>query len=161
MSAFTLTIPGKPVPWQRPRFNRATGGVFTDARARGYAERVQTEWIAAGRPSLEAGAYGLAIVHMVARPKGHFRKGGGFSAAGMAAGWYPTSRPDVDNVAKLIIDALMGVGAIPDDAALAYLRAGKQYQTMSHDPHKVIVAAASITLDHHPDLLSLVGREAA
>ena len=146
VDAFRLVIPGAPVGWARPRFVRRGEHMqsFTDPKARSYAERIGTEWIAAGRPALAAGPFRLVVVAFMTRPKGHWRAGGGLSAAGMRAGWYPTTKPDLDNIAKLVCDALMGVEAIPDDAALVDLRVGKQYLGAVSDGAYVAVLAESL-----------------
>ncbi|WP_217923802.1 RusA family crossover junction endodeoxyribonuclease [Miltoncostaea oceani] len=151
-----LSIPGKPVAWARPRFNRATGAVFTDGRHASYADRVQQEWIAAGRPKLDTGPFRVAVYVEVARPKGHFLRRGSLSKAGVEAGWFPTGRPDIDNIAKGIVDALMAVAAIPDDAAMVELHAAKQYAANVGDGWNVIVVAEPA--DGARDLLDVVAQ---
>lgn len=120
---FTLTIPGRPHPWQRARANN--GRMFTAPRTRAHSALVQTEWIAAGRPRLALGAYKLTLVAYFARPASHLRKNGLLAAAGRRAP-IPTAN-DVDNLTKQILDSLTACGAIPDDRWCAWIDARKEW----------------------------------
>lgn len=113
-AALSLRIPGEPVAWARPRFNRKTGTVFNPKRQAGYAGRVGEEWIAAGRPRLLPGPYRLRVTAWLARPATHYRRGGALSAAGLRSP-VPTRKPDASNLLKLVEDALVACGALPDD----------------------------------------------
>lgn len=126
---FALFVPGPPRGAGRPRFARAGNGVrtFTDAATRSYAQLVQGEWIAAGRPVLPDGPYRIELLAALDRPEGHFRRDGlRLSAAGRRAPW-PTRAPDVDNLAKIFLDSLCAVGALPDDRKLVDLRVAKSW----------------------------------
>lgn len=87
-------------------------------------ERVGTEWIAAGRPELPDGPYRLEVLIYLPRAQAHFKRDGSLSAAGRRAVW-PTGRIDVDNCLKLVADALVGCGALPDDRKLVDVRVVK------------------------------------
>ena len=112
---FELTVPGEPRGQGRPRFARAGAGVrtYTDEATAGAAARIQAEWIAAGRPVLAPGPYRMVVRAYLARPKDHYTTTS-LSAKGLRS-HYPARRPDISNVAKLAEDALVAVGAIPDD----------------------------------------------
>lgn len=135
---FALIIPGEPVGAGRPRFARmANGGVTTRTpdKTRSYAERVQTEWIAAGRPTLEgAGAWLLDVVAVFARPRGHFRQDGTLSAAGVRAP-LPTKKPDGDQILKAVTDPLVAIGAVPDDAACVRWALSKRWALNGEAPY--------------------------
>jgi Holliday junction resolvase RusA-like endonuclease len=45
------------------------------------------------------------------------------------------SKPDVDNVAKLILDAVVKAGVITDDTRVADLRVRKMYAAIGEMPH--------------------------
>lgn len=62
----------------------------------------------AGR-SLLAGAVYLRVWFRRPRPAGHYRKNGALSAAGVAAGPFPTTRPDGLKLMRAVEDALSGV----------------------------------------------------
>lgn len=97
---------------------------FTPDSTRTAAEQIQTEWIAAGRPRLEAGCWWrIHIVATFERPASHFRVDGQLSAQGRRR-TRPT-KPDGDNIMKLACDALVRCGAVPDDARAAEMRVAK------------------------------------
>lgn len=126
-TSFTLTIPGPPQGQGRARIGRGAGGrpmAFTDPKTRSYSQQVQGEWIAAGRPVLEVGPYDLIVQAGWVRPGSHFRADGvSLSAAGRRAPF--PGKPDLDNVVKGVLDALVAVGAVPDDRHLVSLTAAK------------------------------------
>lgn len=119
----SVWIPGEPVAKGRPRMTAFAGRAraYTPAATRLAEERVATAWthpmIAAGVPVY------VRIVAYMQRPAGHFRKDGSLSAAGLRVP-VPVKRPDLDNVLKLVLDALNGV-AFHDDAQLARVRADR------------------------------------
>lgn len=113
VTELTLWIPGEPRGQARARHGRFGSHKSDDQVA--YERTMQTEWIAAGRPVLEPGPYGVTVKAYMARPAGHFRRDGSLSTAGRRSP-YPTKRPDGDNILKQC-DCLVAVGALPDDAA--------------------------------------------
>jgi Holliday junction resolvase RusA-like endonuclease len=129
VSELALFIPGPPRGWARPRFRARDGGglhSYTDPGVRGYLDRIQQEWIARGRPTIPPGPYEIEVLAFMARPQAHLRAGGELSAQGKRA-TYPVRKPDLDNVAKAIIEALMECGATPDDSRLCSLTAVKRW----------------------------------
>lgn len=120
--AVTFTIAGEPVPQPRPRVS--TRGGF----ARAYVPKEHP--VHAYRQSLSAaaraaglgetgGPLNVVIDAVFARPKSHLTK----------TGVKPTAprlpRPDVDNLAKAVLDALQDV--IGDDTLVARLVVEKSY----------------------------------
>ena len=120
--AVTFTIAGEPVPQPRPRVS--TRGGF----ARAYVPAQHP--VHAYRQSLSAAAraaglgetgepLNVVIDAVFVRPKSHLTK----------AGVKPTAprlpRPDVDNLAKAVLDALQDV--IGDDTLVARLVVEKSY----------------------------------
>ena len=120
--AVTFTIAGEPVPQPRPRVS--TRGGF----ARAYVPKEHP--VHAYRQSLSAAAraaglgetgepLNVVIDAVFERPKSHLNK----------AGVKPTAprlpRPDVDNIAKAVLDALQDV--IGDDTLVARLVVEKSY----------------------------------
>jgi Holliday junction resolvase RusA-like endonuclease len=120
--AVTFTIPGEPVPQPRPRVS--TRGGF----ARAYVPKehpVHAYRKAIAEAADEAGLVAqdeplnVVIDAVFERPKSHLNK----------AGVKPTAprlpRPDVDNLAKAVLDALQDV--IGDDTNVARLVVEKSY----------------------------------
>ena len=122
MRPVTFTVPGEPVPQPRPRVS--TRGGFARAYVpsshpvHAYRQAVALTAKSAG---LTATGEPLNVVidAVFARPKSHLNK----------AGVKPTAprlpRPDVDNLAKAVLDALQDV--IGDDTAVARLVVEKSY----------------------------------
>lgn len=120
--SITFTVAGEPVPQPRPRVS--TRGGF----ARAYVPKDHA--VHAYRQSLAAAARaaGLAetgellnvvIDAVFARPKSHLRK------SGVRPDAPRLPRPDVDNLAKAVLDALQDV--MGDDTHVARLVVEKSY----------------------------------
>lgn len=123
--AIAFSVPGDPVPQPRPRVS--TRGGFARAyvpathAVHGYRQAVAAAARAAG-----AGVHGepveVVIDLVFGRPKSHLRKNG------LAKDAPVTPRPDLDNCAKAVLDALNGV-AWEDDAQVVRLVVSKTYGT--------------------------------
>lgn len=94
-----LTILGKPVPKQRPRFDRRSGRTFTPAKTRRYEAHV-------------AGVANLAARRMGAGHRGFFKA----RIRAVVEVYFPDRRRrDVDNVAKSVLDGIQRGQLIADD----------------------------------------------
>lgn len=135
-----LAIPGEPRGQGRPRFARVGAGVrtYTDAKTAATAVAIRAAWMRAGRPRLADGPVRLKVLAMLARPKGHYRRDGYLSAAGLRSK-YPTRKPDVSNVLKLCEDALNGL-AWRDDACIYGAEVVKVWQTRDLAPCTIVQA---------------------
>ena len=122
--SITFTVAGEPVPQPRPRVS--TRGGF----ARAYVPKQHP--VHAYRQSLAAAArdaglsesgepLNVVIDAVFERPKSHMRK------SGVKADAPRLPRPDVDNLAKAVLDALQDV--IGDDTNVARLVVEKSYGT--------------------------------
>ena len=120
--AITFSVPGDPVPQPRPRVS--TRGGF----ARAYVPSthpVHHYRQAVAECAVEAGltktAEPLSVVidAVFARPKSHMRKNG------LRPDAPRLPRPDVDNIAKAVLDALQDV--IGDDTNVSRLVVEKTY----------------------------------
>ena len=122
--AITFTVPGDPVPQPRPRVS--TRGGF----ARAYVP--STHPVHDYRSSLAAAArdaglgttgepLNVVIDAVFVRPKSHMRK------SGVKPDAPRLPRPDVDNIAKAVLDALQDV--MGDDTNVARLVVEKSYGT--------------------------------
>lgn len=120
MASVDITIPGEPVPFARAGSNGKIR--FTPPKQRDYM--AATKYFAAaamGKASLKpfAGPVRMTIVATYLAP-------GSWSDAKRRATMYRTSRPDVDNLTKLVSDALNGIAYV-DDAQVVELLASKLY----------------------------------
>ena len=120
--SLTFSVPGEPVPQPRPRVS--TRGGF----ARAYVPAKHP--VHAYRQSLAAAArdaglsetrepLNVVIDAVFERPKSHMRK------SGVKADAPRLPRPDVDNIAKAVLDALQDV--MGDDTNVARLVVEKSY----------------------------------
>lgn len=124
MPSVSFTVAGQPVPQPRPRVS--TAGGFARAYVPGkhpvhaYREAIAAAARGAGlTPTGEV--LNVVIDAVFERPKSHLRKSG----VKLDAPRLP--RPDVDNLAKAVLDALQDV--IGDDSLVGRLVVEKSYGT--------------------------------
>jgi Holliday junction resolvase RusA-like endonuclease len=122
----------------RPRFGR---GLYAPATTLDAERARQVAWLRAGQPRLPAGPFTMTLAVNVKRHASHMLRGGQLSTEGLRHG-EPTRRPDLDNVAKLIGDALNGL-VYKDDAQLVGVQARRQWS----DEAFVEVRMASVTTE--------------
>ena len=122
MSTVTFTIIGKPCGKGRPRFSTAGGYArsYTPAKTVEYENLVRMEWEKSGAKKLE-GAISATINCYFPIPKSVSKK----KREAMDGAFY-TKKPDCDNIAKIILDALNGL-AYDDDSQIAMLDVLKIY----------------------------------
>lgn len=118
-----IRMDGQPVGKGRPRFSRASGTVYTPEKTARYEERLAwaAQSVMAGRPLL-TGPLWVEIVAWMDIPKS---KPKAFRAAALANGVWPTTKPDPDNIAKML-DALNRVVWV-DDSQIVKLIVSKMY----------------------------------
>jgi len=100
-------VPGDVVPWARAGRSK-TGATYTPARQGRYMATIKSLCAAelGGAPPL-AGPIGLDVWANFATPIS-------WSGKKRAAAYWQTSRPDWDNCAKIVCDALSGVAWLDD-----------------------------------------------
>lgn len=135
-----FTVYGKPVPKARPRVTR--NGVFTPDRTKEKEYEFQFEYMSAGGRMMDGPIH--IIIHayyaIPKRAKKFYRK---MMEEGTLK---PLVYPDVDNVAKLVCDALNGV-AYKDDSQITELFIDKKY----HNEPRIDVEVIGITEDNSHD----------
>lgn len=133
---FEFTIPGKPCGKGRPRFTKS-GHTFTPEKTANYETLVKLAFKQA-YPDAEPIAAKTAVVAKITAyfpiPQSASKKQRGKMAGGLVL---PTTKPDTDNIAKIVLDALNGI-AYHDDAQIAQLTVLKRYS----DEPKVTVMCA-------------------
>jgi Holliday junction resolvase RusA-like endonuclease len=124
MHAVTFSVAGQPVPQPRPRVS--TAGGFARAYVPGkhpvhaYREAIAAAARAAGLTTTGE-VLNVVIDAVFERPKSHMNKAGVKSTAAKLP------RPDVDNIAKAVLDALQDV--MGDDSLVGRLVVEKSYGT--------------------------------
>ena len=117
----TLTIPGEPVAKGRPRMMKS-GIAFTPTKTRNYETLVKELFIISKQEMME----GQLVAYIDAYfgiPKSTPKKKYPEMVNGEIR---PTKRPDLDNIAKAILDALNGL-AYRDDSQIVSLKIRKLY----------------------------------
>jgi len=124
MHAVSFTVAGQPVPQPRPRVSTA-GGFARAYVPKQHPVHVYRQSLSAAARSAGLTATGeplnVVIDAVFERPKSHMRK------SGVKADAPRLPRPDVDNLAKAVLDALQDV--IGDDTNVARLVVEKSYGT--------------------------------
>lgn len=120
--AITFTVPGDPVPQPRPRVSTRGGfaRAYVPAKHPVHAYRQAVALAAQAAGLANTGApLNVVIDAVFGRPQSHLNKAGVKSSAPRLP------RPDVDNLAKAVLDALQAV--IGDDTTVARLVVEKSY----------------------------------
>jgi Holliday junction resolvase RusA-like endonuclease len=149
--SFSFFVPGIPKAQPRPRaFARKMGnGKFA---ARVYEAGTAENWksciaIAARRyypdRSSLTGPLMLDIEFAMPRPKSHFRSGKRSNELRDDAPRWHSAKPDCDNLAKAVMDALTQLGGFwIDDSQACIVRISKRYT--SNDPGALIEIVSAI-----------------
>lgn len=112
-----FAVQGPPIPKARPRFTR-TGRTYTPKATVEQEERIRAAYRAAGGVTFE-GPLAVHILAVMSIPRNTGKK------ARESLFWHG-KRPDADNLAKTVLDALNGV-AYKDDGQVARLEVAKTY----------------------------------
>jgi Holliday junction resolvase RusA-like endonuclease len=123
-----FTVPGEPRGKGRPRFTKQ-GHTYTDSETKAYEQKI----IAYYRKTFGSFRWpdnsfvAVKVVAYYPIPKSATKA----AVAAMQAGKiFPSRKPDIDNVLKVVLDALNGV-AYKDDSRVVHIEAEKKY---SFDP---------------------------
>lgn len=114
---------GKPVGKGRPKFARRGNYVqaYTPENTRNYEELVKTRYLLINDRNMSENGLKIKIKAIFKPPKGTSKK----KIAELIGKPY-LHKPDADNIAKIICDALNGV-AYKDDNQIYYLSVEKEY----------------------------------
>lgn len=130
-----IHVSGKPAPQGSKTRNRH-GAVYESSNAVGPwrdAVRTETQHIIRGvrQPAAEPYTAGesveVSILVRLARPAGHYGSGRNAQNLRAAAPMRPATTPDIDKLARAILDGITAGGAIGDDKQIADLRVSKVY----------------------------------
>jgi Holliday junction resolvase RusA-like endonuclease len=114
-------IPGEPVAKGRPRVTRS-GHAYTPQKTRSYEAHIRDTWKKNfAHSASNSQPLMVSVVAYFPVPKSVSKK----RRAGMEGAPH-TKRPDADNVAKSVLDALNGL-AFEDDSAIHDLHVEKRY----------------------------------
>ena len=147
MSRFEIKIPGVPVAATRPRFRRTNKGVMTHPTKKTYesSQRIKELAVAKmkGKDRLD-GPLEVKIHAMYPCPKYKHR------VRNPAKASFKSNGPDIDNIAKHYLDALLASGIVAkDDNMVVSLLATKFELAQGEDPY-TLVAIDEILSDDNP-----------
>lgn len=117
-----ITIPGAPVAWARPGQNGSTRYTPDAQRAYGRAVSLLARRAMAGQPPFTGPV--AALVEVVMGVPASWPKRD--RTAALAGERMPISRPDWDNLGKIVCDAMNGIVYV-DDAQIVDARVLKRY----------------------------------
>lgn len=130
----TFTVPGDPVPQPRPRFRMQCGfpQAYTEKKhpINAYRQSIALAARAAGLTTMSKPIH-VCFVFVFERPKSHMTGRGRVVKATAP----PLPLPDVDNLAKGVLDALKDFF---NDKMVASLQVSKSYGDVAHT--KVVIA---------------------
>ena len=136
----SVTVPGEPTGKARPRVVRAKNGrvmSYTPDKTSSYEALVRACYLAAGGTRFEDNvSIRVTITAYFGIPKSASKKR---TAAMLNGELAPTKKPDADNIAKIICDALNGI-AYRDDSQVTELLVTKAY---SNQPGVVLQIEAA------------------
>lgn len=120
MASIDLVLPFRARPWMRPGATTRGGhaALYTKSEQREYMAQVVEAWQKSGLDPLPRAPYRATLTCHFARPDRHFKRDGSLSAEGKRYPFPIAARGygDGDNLLKVVLDALVEAGAIPDDA---------------------------------------------
>lgn len=119
-----FTIPGVPQGKERPRFTRS-GIAYTPKRTKDYEKMVAWAYECEAHGAKLTGSIRANIVAIYPVPRSWSKKK---QEEAINNRVLPMVKPDLDNVAKAVLDALNGIAYI-DDAAVTDLTICKRYGT--------------------------------
>jgi len=121
-----LSIPGKPTPLSRAGHGQF-GGKFLTAPTSRQIGLVVDAWERAGGPRFPDDiALRLDATFVLERPSSHYGTGRNAGVLKGSARPFPTGRPDLSNLVKLVEDAL-NENAFKDDSRIVECKATKVY----------------------------------
>lgn len=126
MESLVITIPGVPVPQGRPRLNTWRGRVYDPQKSKKEKHRIRAEvalYMRCNRIAMLEGALRVSLQFFLPIPKSFSKKR---RAACDAGSILPTAKPDLDNLAKLVLDACNGV-LFTDDSYVVEMVLSKRY----------------------------------
>ena len=123
-----FTVPGEPVGKGRPRFSRQGSFVmaYTPGKTVSYENLIKVEYERQSGLSFGEREIGLRVTAYFSIPKSVSKAKWQRMKDGEIR---PAKKPDIDNVCKVVADALNGV-AYNDDRQIVYTEISKRYDDM-------------------------------
>lgn len=126
-----ITIQGKPVSKGRPRLGKG-GNTYTPEKTKTAEHEIKLAWKSKYGDKQLSGPLRVTVCAAFLVPKSKSKK----ERESLLDRKYKTERPDLDNIVKLVLDALNEV-AYSDDGCVCDIRALKVHDTMEYTYIKV------------------------
>lgn len=121
-----ISIQGKPIAKGRPRLGKG-GHTYTPEKTQAAEKVIADTWKLKYGDKKLSGALRITVCAAFLVPKSKSKK----EKEQLLARAYRTERPDIDNIVKLVLDALNKV-AYEDDSCIAEIRASKIFDNMEY-----------------------------
>lgn len=121
-------VEGDPQGKARPRFSRRTGTVYTPSKTAKYEKEIRQAFLAAGGKMIPDGSYAVVIIDAYFEIPKSYVKGKRLACEHNIN--RPDKKPDIDNILKVVLDALNKV-AYEDDKQVVEVRCRKWYSRSS------------------------------
>ena len=118
---------------ERPRFVRATGRTYTPTKTVRAENRIQEQVAREYKSAPCEGPLMLVVTAFLPKPKSKPKN----------KHCWPTSKPDWDNLGKLVSDALNGI-VYRDDSQITWASVQKCYCTLSHPKPGFMVTVQTV-----------------
>jgi crossover junction endodeoxyribonuclease RusA len=139
--ACLFRVSGTPIPQGHVRSVTKGGRTWSFHGSPGLipwrqAVAFQADLAMRGQPGPFEGAVEAVLTFHMARPKSHYGTGRNASVLKPTAPAFPTGRPDVDRLARAVLDAIsIAPGPVlADDAQVVVLYAAKRYCSLDEAP---------------------------
>lgn len=117
-------VEGDPKGKARPRFSRRSGTVYTPSKTARYEKEIRDSFLAAGGKMIPDGSYVTVAVDAYFKIPKSYAKGKRLACKYNIN--RPDKKPDIDNILKVVLDALNGL-AYEDDKQVVEVRCRKLY----------------------------------
>lgn len=121
-------VEGQPQGKARPRFSRRSGTVYTPSKTARYEKEIRQAFLDAGGKMIPEGSYAIVIMNAYFEIPKSYAKGKRLACERNIN--RPDKKPDIDNVLKVVLDALNKV-AYEDDKQVTEVICRKWYSRSS------------------------------
>jgi crossover junction endodeoxyribonuclease RusA len=122
-----FAVHGDPVPQGSKRHVGNGIMVESSARLRPWREDVKQSILALDLSHALTGPVEVEMLFWIRRPKSHYGTGRNADTLKPSAPDYAPTRPDLDKLARAVLDAMQAASLLKDDAQVAVLTAQKRY----------------------------------
>lgn len=126
----SLFVPGVPVAKGNMIRNRYGATYDKTKNLKPWAATITADVSAAGwNPIPKDRPVRVSLMFRLPRPKGHYGTGRNADRLKDSAPKWHAKKPDIDKLARAVLDAIVAAGALRDDGQVSHLSAAKCYAT--------------------------------